>query len=501
VTKPPGLEPVLTDPELPLAEADPPVPADSARPEKALLRRVAGYAVSRGASEGLLALRGVLLATVLGPAAFGSWALLRLTTRYSALAGLAIFRGLEVELLHPAEGHGERLGSRASSTALGFILLVTGTLASLALAASAMVPDASHRLLLRAFAAAALAEGLYNYVLVFTRVRTSLRRYAILEAATAALHLALGVTLARIWGLPGALAGLALASATGSVIASRWVELRPAVDLQALTRMLSIGVPLAVTGCVGTALQTADRWVVAAWGGATMLGYYAFAAAVAGAAGALALVIRTVVFPQVYGDARSAGPAAALRAHLEGTLLPYARLFPPVLGAMGLVLGPVLAVVLPGYQEAVAPARLFLLGGAAIGVVNLAAVGAVAAGRQRHLPGYAAAALALNLGLSLTALSTGGGLEAVAGASLAGHLLFAATVLRLNVRESGIEDAGRFVARALLPLVWCAAAVMAAARLSPPAGPASGAGALGIYFGLLLPFLPMVRREWRRVRG
>ncbi len=455
---------------------------------------MAAYAVSRGASEGLLALRGVLLAAVLGPAAFGTWALLRLSTRYAALAGLSIFRGLEVELLHSDD-------RRSSSTALGSILLLAGSLALLALGASLLTADPRQQLLLRAFAAAAVAEGLYNYALVWTRVRTTLRRYAMLETATAALHLGVGIALARVWGLPGALAGLAIASATGFAVATRWIEVRPGVDAPALRRMLHVGFPLALTGCVGTALQTADRWVVAAWGGATQLGYYAFAGAVAGAATALSLVIRTVVFPKVYADARSVAPGAAVRIHLVNTLLPYARLFPPILGAIGLALGPILAVVLPGYQAAVAPARIFLLGGAAIGIVNLASIGAVAAGRQRRLPAYAVIALALNLGLSLTALSLGAGLEAVAIASLTGHLLFAAAVLRLNAREGGITDAARFALTTLLPLVWCTVAVIAAVHLSPPLDLSSGAVAVGVYLVLLLPLLPSFRREWKRLSG
>jgi hypothetical protein len=40
--------------------------------------------------------------------------------------------------------------------------------------------------------------------------------------------------------------------------------------------------------------------------------------------------------------------------------------------------------VLPDYLAAVAPARIFLLSGAATGIVNLASIGAVAAGRQRN---------------------------------------------------------------------------------------------------------------------
>ena len=50
----------LSDPELPVAEAEPP-------PRGNLLRRVLAYALSRSASEGMLALRGVLLATILVP--------------------------------------------------------------------------------------------------------------------------------------------------------------------------------------------------------------------------------------------------------------------------------------------------------------------------------------------------------------------------------------------------------------------------------------------------
>jgi O-antigen/teichoic acid export membrane protein len=454
---------------------------------------VAAYAVSRGASEGLLALRGVLLATLLGPAAFGTWALLRLTTRYAALAGLSIFRGLEVELLHSKT-------SKSPSTALGSTLILAGGLALVATVASFLVADPRQQLLFRAFAAAVVADGLYNYALVCTRVQTTLRRYAILEATTAALHLGIGLVLARIWGLPGALAALAIASAAGFAIATRWIEVRPELDVPALHHMLQVGLPLALTGLIGTALQTVDRLVVAAWGGATMLGYYAFAGAVAGAATALSLVIRIVVFPRVYADARNAAPGAAVRIHLTNTLLPFARLFPPVLGAVGVLLGEVLTAVLPDYAPAVGPARIFLLSGAATGIVNLASIGAVAAGRQHRLPTYAVTALTLNLALSLAALTLGAGLEAVAAASLTGHLLFAAAVLRLNAREGGITDAWRFAVTALSPLVWCVLAVLAATHLSPPTDLRSDAAAVGIYLALLLPLAPLLHREWKRLR-
>ena len=309
-----------------------------------LLRRVLVYGATRGTAEGLLALRGILLAAVLGPAAFGSWALVRLAMRYAALGGLGITRGLEFELLHPVPARGGDTRSPAG-VALGFMLAVAGALAALALVASVVVSSAETRLLLRGFAAASVAESAYTYALVATRVRKSLRHYAGLETGTAALHLAASL----------GLAGLALPAATPvsrSPEPRRARGRRPLGGVEALvpdvmlSRLLRLGVPVAVTGMVGTLLLTADRWVVAGWGGATMLGYYAFGGSVATAATAVAVVIRTVVFADVYGESRSAGSAAAVRAHLECVVLPFARLLPPLLGALAIAVGPLVAATM-----------------------------------------------------------------------------------------------------------------------------------------------------------
>ena len=451
----------------------------------------------------MLGIRGVLLAALLGPAAFGTWALLRMAMRYSALAGVSVYRGLELELLRPGGGGKpeERTADSPAPTALGFVLLVSGGIAGVALVWSFLTTDPPTRLVLRGFAAASLAEALYGYGLVCTRVRGNLRLYSMLESGTSVVHVVFAVGLAWIWGLAGAFVGLTLANLVGIAAASRWLEIHPALHTKPLRRLLHVGLPMVFTVTVGILLSTADRWLVAFWGGATMLGYYAFAGSLTTAAGALALVVRTVVFPQVYGDVVHAGSATALQGHLERALLPYARLLPPLLGAVSLLLAPAVAVAMPKYVEAIAPARLFLLAGAAIGLINLASVGAVAAGRQRQLPVYAVSALALTLGLSALALSTRPTLGGVAAATFAGHILFAALVLRLNVREAGIIQAERFVGRTLLPLVWCTAAVSISGLLFPHTDPTSAALSFGVYLLFLLPLVPAWQEEWRRLRS
>jgi O-antigen/teichoic acid export membrane protein len=463
-------------------------------------RRFAGYALSRGSSEAMLAIRGVLLALLLGPAAFGTWALLRLGMRYSALAAISVYRGLELELFQQRTGSG--VDQRTSSAAaLGFVLVLSGTIAALALSASLVVDGETTRLLLRGFAAASLTEAVYGYVLVCTRGRGNLRRYSMLEAGTSVLHVLWSVGLAAGWGLSGAFVGLTLANLMGIAAAARWVELRPALDWQLVHRMLQVGLPVVLTMGIGILLSTGDRWVVAVWGGPTMLGYYAFAGSVTAVAGVLAIVVRTVVFPQVYRQASSSGAAAALQVHLDRTLLPFACLVPPMLGGLSLAVGPLVAGSLPQYVEAVAPARIFLLSGAAMGLVNLASVGAVAVGRQRQLPAYATAALALTLGLSSLALLNGASLGGVASANFAGHLLFAALVLRLNVREAGLPEAERLVARVLLPLIWCTMSVGLSGALFPGTDLEMAGSSLLLYLVLLTPLVPIWRNQWHRLQS
>jgi O-antigen/teichoic acid export membrane protein len=466
-----------------------------------LLHRLAGYALSRGATETMLGVRGVALALLLGPAAFGTWALLRLGTRYAALVGFVVLRGLERDMVQGDVKRSTQEGDSSAAAALGFILLACGGVAGLGLAASFVVPDPQYRLLLRGFAAASLAEAVYNYALTCIRVRASLRIYAVIETGTAVLHVLCAVALGWIWGLAGSFGGLVAANLIGIAAAARWVDFRPALRLEPVRRLLGVGLPITLSICVGILLSTADRWVVAAWGGPIMLGYYAFAASVMAPAIALGQVIRTVVFPQVYGEASAAGAAAAVQAHLRRALLPFARLLPPILGVLGILAGPVIAAAMPNYVQAIAPGRLFVLVGVATGLATVASVGAIAAGRQRQLPIYAGIALALTLGLAILALQSGLGLASVAGAAFTGNLLFGAAVLRLNVREADLAHPERFVMIALLPLVWCTAAVAVAGGLFPDTDAASTALAMGLYLILLLPLAPAWLGEWRRLRN
>lgn len=464
------------------------------------LRRILAYGASRGATEILLGARGLLLAHLLGPAAFGGWALFRLISRYGAFMAVGALPGLERESVR-ARGSSRDRNTLAehslARTTLGFTLAVFVPLAAAALIASFAVSDPVLVAGLRGFAAAVVLEQTLAYALVCLRSRGELRRYAGVEVASAMLHLTLAPLFALRWGLAGALTGFALASMGSVALIARQVPFRPSLSRAALRRLLGVGFPVAIASVVSVSLATADRWVVALLGGTTLLGYYAFAVAIAGLASSFAWVIRTVIFPDVYGGADRHGTRVAVRRHVQHTLLPFAWLYPPLLGALAIAIGPAVRLAVPQYVEAIAPARLFIFTSTSFGIVSLGALGVIAADRQRILPLFSTVALLLNVGLSAAALHVGAGLEGVAGAALFSQALYAGSVLAITASAAELDHPLRTAARGLVPLGWCALAVFGIGRLVPEATFTAFANSAGLYALALLPLLPAMRRQLR----
>ncbi len=467
-------------------------------------RRIVLYAATRGTTEAMRSARGLLLAIVLGPRAFGIWTLFRIVMRYTPLSGLGVQRGLELEIVQERAIGTEAALARAEAstrTALGWIIATALAASLAALVASFIVTDPAWQLALRAVSLGVLLEELWVFATTYLRALRELRRYAVLEIVNAALHLAAAVGLAFVFGLRGAVAGFVVGALASLWTVRRCAPFRPELESVVLGRLLGVGLPLALSSALTIALSTADRLVVAAYGGPATLGLYAFGVSIAGLAASLAWIIRTVIFPDVYGSARVAGAAPAMREHLERTVLPFAALFPPTLGALALAMEPAIALALPRYLQAAPAARVFIFSAAASGITTLGAIGMVAVGRQRVLPVLSAVALCINLGCSMLALHLGLGLAAVAGGAVLAQATIAAGVLAIVASQAAHERALPFVLRGLLPLAWCLALVIFVDRLYDPRTIAGGAEALGTYLLLLLPIAPLMRTGFRNARG
>ncbi len=467
------------------------------------LRKIFLYGMSRGVTDALLAVRGLVLASLLGPEAFGGWALFRLATRYGVFAGLGVHRGLEFEVARVSskqESRGTSAGVLYLHTAQGFALVVFGAISLVSLAASFAVHDESFALAMRWFAAAIITEQVWFYGLVYLRASGNLRRYAGAEVTNAALHVGFAALLTPFWGLGGAFAGFVLATIVSLALLSWHVRLRPAISGHRLGLLIRVGFPILISLFLATALATADRLVVAGYGGTAMLGLYAFGVSIAGLAGSFAWVIRTVVFPEVYSTTGEGAEEGALRDHIKDTMMPFAWLIPPVLGLFAFAMGPMVSIVVPSYVDAVPAAQIFVFTGVTTGFASLGALGVVAAGRQRILPLFSGVALVLNVMLSIAALSAGVGLQGVAGAALISNAAFGIAILATVVRIARVDRPVRFLIMTGLPLVWCVTSVLVITTLRPDLGGAATAGSLALYLLSVSPVIPIMLMETRRIR-
>jgi O-antigen/teichoic acid export membrane protein len=475
---------------------------NAARPGRG--RRIVLYAATRGTTEGMRSIRGLLLAVVLGPRAFGIWTLFRICMRYTPLSGLGVQRGLELAIVQErALGDAEAIerSTLAARTTLGWIVATAIATSAIALLASFIVTDDSWRIALRAVSLGVVLEELWVYATMYLRALRELRRYALLEIANASLHLVAAVAMAKLFGLRGAIAGFVIGALASLWTVRNCAPFRPAFAKPALRRLLGIGIPLALSSALTIALGTADRLVVAAYGGATALGLYAFGVSIAGLAASFAWIIRIVIFPDVYGSARVAGAAPAMREHLDRTVLPFAYLFPPILGALALAMEPAMAIVLPRYLPAASAARVFIFAAGASGITTLGAIGVVATGRQRALPMFSALALAINLACSTLALELGGGLALVAGGAVLAQATIATGVLAILGRQAGEGSALTLALKGMLPLAWCIASVVLTSRMYDPRTIGGGAASLATYLLLLLPISPLMVSGFRSARA
>ena len=472
------------------------------RPDRG--RRIVLYTATRGTTEAMRSIRGLLLAIVLGPRAFGIWTLFRIFMRYTPLSGLGVQRGLELEIVQERAWGGADAIERSrisARTTLGWIIVTAVATSLVALITSFLVTDDTWRIALRAVSLGVVLEELWVYATTYLRALRELRRYALLEIANASLHLVAAVGMAKLFGLRGAIAGFVVGALASLWTVRNCAPFRPTLATASFRRLLNVGIPLALSSALTIALGTADRLVVAAYGGAVTLGLYAFGVSIAGLAASLAWIIRTVIFPEVYGSARVAGAAPAMRAHLDRTVLPFAYLFPPILGALALAMEPTMALALPRYLPAADAARIFIFTAAAGGITTLGAIGVVAVGRQRALPILSGVALCINLTCSMLALHFGAGLSVVAGGAVLAQATIAIGVLAIVGRQATQERAIALVLKGMLPLAWCVATVVLMSRLYDPRTLEGGAASLATYLLLLIPISPLIISGFRGARA
>jgi len=436
-----------------------------------VLHRIVGYTVSRSAVEGLLGLRGVAIASFLGPELFGAWSLFRLALHYFGFVGQTLNRGMEVEVAAAGPPRGKLVAEAQrvwGQIVLGPTLCLYGLLTAGVALALLWPFGRLAELTVLGIAVALIPERLWRYALTFVRAVGMFRRFAILEFLHAVLQLTLTVAFAFAWGLGGALAGYLAATLTSLCIAARQVPWRPRWSLRQAGQVFRIGFPVSLTNISTTILQTIDQLLVGAFSGIAALGLYAFAVSLSGLGVHVALIVRNVILTDVYGAKGEDHRRQTGRLIMDRSLAAFSILLPPLAGFVALVMSPAVLALLPHFGAAIILAQIFIFIGVLQGIVNVSVMGVVAEGHQGRVPLICLGAVTLNISLSVLALSLGLGLIGVAVGALLSRMAYAAATTSVLTASRPNSAGYGGLTRSLAPTIWCAFAV-AAIQLTAPA--------------------------------
>jgi O-antigen/teichoic acid export membrane protein len=447
------------------------------------------FAATAGARP-LDALRGLIVAGLVGPAAYGLWQVATLVWLWGSNLHLgslsALARELPALIRDERRREAERLRSEAFTLCVGSALLVALGIACFALSLPA------DRTLWLLIAAALPAHAAWAFRVEAARAERAFRDLALVAVVGSAGLLIASALLAWRLGIIGVLAA-ALLHRVGATMAfarlSGW-RARPATT--GLSSLVRRGLPYWWLVFVVLLYSSADRVLVAAWLSRSELGLYGLSLAATALLRAWARAVDDALQPRLLARSVAAAPKfvrpPADQAPVSITALPHEPLFLWACGLGMLGLPALVELALPEYAGA--DAALVVLSGAALFPWMAIGLGTrlFALDRSSDLRAAYGLAGAATLAVSGILLHRSYGVQGAAIGMTAGEAVRTGTLLWHVVRHEGASLAT--AARALgflsaAPAALLAAVAIAAAAAGPLAGDATGPSGQALAAGLV----------------
>lgn len=406
-----------------------------------LFREFLNFGSSSIFMQGSRVASGLVVAGLLGPAAWGSWYLLNLIIAYGALSHLGATSGMNREV-PAALGRDDAAEAAAlRHTTLGVVVASVAAASLLLLVAAALVPGVIGLRELGLMLMLLAVHQIFDYTTTALRATTRFVVVARLQFAMAVAYPAFAIAGAWTFGLEGFIVGQALAYALVCVLGAQSPEVtfRPRLGRARAKALIAIGFPIMLVGVVSTLFATVDRWVVAGFLGAESLGHYSLAIMSFGAVGLLPQVIYQQFYPRVAFAWSARGDRQELRrlARLHRNLT-FAAVA-PVVAVLVIIAPPAVRTLLPDFSPGI-PALMITM---FVPVVSAIGQGYVSIlhvlDRQAWLLGAIAASATVNVAVSAV-LVRPYGLAGVALGTVLAYALFG--VLRVVLGEHALRRVG-----------------------------------------------------------
>jgi len=439
----------------------------------ATLRASAGVALSQYLARGMVLVRGVLAASVLGPQGFGGWNALNLILDYGYFAPAGSLQGLDLRL--PAAVARADAAAARRQMAGAWAVTLAGAVGFAAVVL--LLPGAGARELTAAFGSGAAALMLVAAVLQLAvlYLASSLRAHGRFGAVSRGQSLqalvggGLGIALLWPWGVWGLIAGWIVGTAAAAVLmraAAPEAPLLPSEPGMGI-ELVRAGLPIFGFYALSLLLRSTDRLAFVHYGEAAALGNYSLGLMAAGLVLYAPEAVGFVLFPRLAAAAQGARDPQATRAELLRWHRTLTVLLPLPVALATIWAGPVVAAWLPEFRDGIPALRILGCAALLFSVSTLPGYFLLAGGFHRRLLAIGAGAVLLNAALVFGAAAHDPRPATVAMAAAAGHAAFAlglAGAAAAVLFRRAAERAG-FVAASFVPaLLTAAVALLATAR-------------------------------------
>jgi O-antigen/teichoic acid export membrane protein len=410
--------------------------------------------------------RSFTVARLLAPERFGLLQLALLVFEYGRSAHGGLLFGMTKEASQ-AVGAGDetRLHRTKDSAFTG--TLVLGAVALLGVPLYGWLrPAASSeiRLAVAAGLLIALAGQTHTFYVALLRAQRKVPAASATLILFQVLYAVLAIAAAKFWGVEGIYLGMAVSYVAVAALAWHLSEWRFHLALRwgDLRRLFRRGVPVLGVTFLFRLISSLDKILVTHFYGIAGLGIYGLAKRAGGLAGGAAESIRWVTLPAFLEDVGRRADPEVQRARVLTLLEGMCFVLPPLLATAALLCHLPLEWFLPKYVAAAGPARVLLLGAGFLALAGVPRSLLVALDRELWLMAIQGGMIAVMVTLMSVVHAAGGGLVGTAQASVATQALYAAAVLALALRATGLVggDLLRSVSRLFAPQCAAVAALI-----------------------------------------
>lgn len=465
--------------------------------EEIIIKEASGLAASRYISQAILAIRGFIIAKVLGPSLYGMWNIVMTTTSLAESLDLGSGQALMREIPYN-NGRGlEKKNKELISSSFWWQFLITA-ICSLVLLIVSLTPLSNNfgtEILLLSIVL--LLQNSFSFIKIIYMGRKKIHKLSLVEFGYAILNTTAGLSLLFSLKIKGLLLGMVITYAILLLIGRKRLqqEISLKINWQAVKRLVKIGFPILIIGFSTKLMENIDKIVIFFILGSQNTGYYGLAAFISLIIMYIPQVISNVLYPrmnQKYGRTKK---KSSIQEYYSRPMALLTHLMPVFLGLIILNTDWILKLFLPEYEPAARTIQILTAGLFFVTTTKIPTDILIVFNKQKKVMKINLIILAIGLIIDLALVQFG--IEAVAIGTASTFFILSSTINFFAMKEFKYQKKLLVHIKLFMPLLYSAIILLASVFLVKNMSSAFLSGMLSsvIFAVLSLPIVYLIHKQ------